>query len=72
MLLTEYDAKFHEKCIRKEEFEDGFAKGISQGQNNETLAVVRRLILRNYPDNEIMEIANCSKEMLEQMKNELS
>ena len=76
MLLTEYDAKFHEKCIRKEEFEDGFAKGISQGisqgRNDERTSTVKRLILKNYPDNEIMEIANCSKEMIEQMRNELS
>ena len=31
MLLTEYDAKFHEKCLRKEEYDDGFAEGLSQG-----------------------------------------
>lgn len=32
MLLTEYDAKFHEKCIRKEEHEDGRAEGLAEGR----------------------------------------
>lgn len=31
MLLTKYDAKFHEKCIRQEEHEDVVEEGISIG-----------------------------------------
>lgn len=32
MLLTKYDAKFHEKCIRQEEYEEGISIGLERGR----------------------------------------
>lgn len=54
----------HEQDIRDE--------GIAIGKEQRIIAVVRRLLLKNYPDSEIMEIANCNQELIDKVRKDLS
>lgn len=51
--------------------ERGIKKGIEKGIEKEVEKTVRRLLIKNYPDGEIMDITECSKETLERIKKEM-
>lgn len=79
MLLTEYDAKFHENCLRKEEYEDGFAKGISQGisqgitrgHDEERIAIVINALNSGMTESEISTKLLIPSEAIEAAKKEM-
>ena len=56
----------HEQDIRDE----GIAIGREEGIQQEMFTIVQRLIQRNYPDSEIMEITGCKQELIEKAKKE--
>ena len=60
----------HEQDIRDEGIAIGIERGIEQGIEQENIATIKRLIQKNYPDNEIMEIAACSQELIDKVRSE--
>jgi len=49
----------------------GLAQGIEQGREQTLEQTVRRLLIKNYPDGEIIDITECTPELLERVKAEM-
>ena len=56
---------------KEEGMEEGIEKGIEKGKLETQTLIVKNLLSKNMTDLEIMEIANISKEELDNIKNEL-
>jgi len=52
--------------------ERGIERGIEQGREQTLEQTVRRLLIKNYPDGEIIDITECTPEFLERIKMEMS
>lgn len=65
----------HEQDIRDEGIaiglEQGLERGLEQGMQQEQVVIVRRLLQKNYSDSEIMEITECSQEVINSIKSEM-
>lgn len=65
----------HEQDIRDEGIaiglEQGIERGLEQGMQQEQVVIVRRLLQKNYSDSEIMEITECSQEVINSIKSEM-
>ena len=80
MLLTEYDAKFHEKCLRKEEYDDGFAEGlsqgisqgISQGESNAYTTIIINALGGGMTESEISTKLKIPQEVIDYAKAEMN
>lgn len=57
---------------RAEGLAEGRAEGKAEGKAENMINTVRRLLLKDYSDDEIMDITECSVEMLERIKKELN
>jgi len=53
--------------VEERGIERGIARGIEQGIER----TVRRLLIKNYPDGEIIDITECTPELLERVKAEI-
>ena len=51
--------------------EQGIEQGLEQGMQQEQVVIVRRLLQKNYSDSEIMEITECSQEVINSIKSEM-
>ena len=51
--------------------ETNYAKGIEKGEESKTKIVVKNLLARGMSDEDIMVLAECSKEMVEQVRNNI-
>ena len=51
--------------------ETNYAKGIEEGEESKTKIVVKNLLARGMSDEDIMVLAECSKEMVEQVRNNI-
>ena len=51
--------------------ERGIEQGIIRGEEQTVERTVRRLLMKNYPDGEIIDITECTPELLERVKAEL-
>lgn len=49
----------------------GIEQGIEQGREHTLEQTVRRLLIKNYPDGEIIDITECTPELLERVKAEI-
>lgn len=49
----------------------GIEQGIEQGREQTLEQTVRRLLIKNYPDGEIIDITECTPELLERVKAEM-
>ena len=66
-----FDEEWYERQMEKlkdEYREEGIREGITQ----KTTAVTREMILKGYPETEIIEIAGITPELLSSVKEELS
>ena len=79
MLLTEYDAKFHEKCMREDYMEEGYTKGlsegisqgISKGRNDERITIVINAINSGMSESEIVTKLHIPQETIDAAKTEM-
>ena len=51
--------------------EQGIEQGIIRGEEQTVERTVRRLLMKNYPDGEIIDITECTSELLERVKAEM-
>ena len=51
--------------------EQGIEQGIIRGEEQTVERTVRRLLMKNYPDGEIIDITECTPELLERVKAEM-
>ncbi|MBQ5675448.1 MAG: hypothetical protein IIV45_10290, partial [Lachnospiraceae bacterium] len=51
--------------------ETNYAKGIEKGEESKTKIVVKNLLARGMSDEDIMVLAECSKEMVEHVRNNI-
>lgn len=71
MLLTEYDAKFHEKCVRQEGHEDGIAEGIELGRADAFTTIVINALNSGMTESEISNKLLIPQETIEAAKAEM-
>ena len=70
-----FDEEWYERQMEKlkdEYREEGLREGISQGISQKTTDVTRAMILKGYPDTEIIEIAGITSELLSSVKQEFT
>ena len=83
MLLTEYDAKFHEKCMREDYMEEGYNKGfsegiaqgisqgISQGTSNAYTTIIINALHSGMSESEIVTKLHIPQETIDAAKTEM-
>ena len=61
--IFEYDEEAHHKLLYEE--------GVEQGSENKTRIIVRNMLARGMSDEDIMTIAECGKELIEQVREKI-
>ena len=64
MSIYEYDERAHHKLLYEEGVEDGIEQGIEQGLR----ITIRNMLARGMSDEDIMSIAECGQELIEQVR----
>ena len=64
MVLTEYNEKKHMKTL----FHEGYDSGYDSGIIEEKKLIIRNLLLKGVPSEQIGEIVECDQELIEQVK----
>ena len=64
MSIYEYDEELHFRTLYEEGVEDGIEQGIEQG----LCITIRNMLARGMSDEDIMAIAECGQELIEQVR----
>ena len=75
MSIYEYDEELHMKSEREYWYntgmEEGRTAGLEQGSNEKTRIIVRNMLIRGMSNEDIMAIAACNQELIDQVHEEL-
>ena len=65
--IFEYDEEAHHKLLYEEGVEDGIEQGIEQNLH----ITIRNMLVRGMSDEDIMAIAECGQELIEQVREKI-
>jgi hypothetical protein len=67
VLLTEYNAKHQRKLDQRDAREEGRIEGIELGLQT----CILNMLIKNYNDEDICEIAGCNQEMIDRVRQSM-
>ena len=65
--IFEYDEEAHHKLL----YEEGMKTGMERGLDEKTRIIVRNMLARGMSDEDIMTIAECGQELIEQVREKI-
>ena len=68
-VLAGFNKRAYTRVIKSEAYEDGYDAGVDFGMQQSLQSTITRMIANNYSDVEIMTIANCSQETIDEVRS---
>lgn len=70
MFLVDYKPSLQRKMDREEAREEGYQDGFSKGEEKKQTQIVKNMLARKMPDEEIIALTGCTREFIEGIREE--